>query len=118
MSLYEEYIATDYLETDSFIAGSDHVFEFIGLNDSNELFDVSACEMKWMLSPYAQPEYNLIQKTAIVSGSSSFIVSLSGNETINLGGVYLQQMEVTDGAGHVERPAQGIVIIRKAIPTQ
>jgi len=30
--------------------------------------------------------------------------------------IYIQQMKITDGAGKNIRPAQGIVIIRKAVP--
>lgn len=116
MARYEDYMKTDYLDTTTFIAGTDFTFRFPLYNDSNEYVNANAYSMTWLLSPYGQPEYKILQKSGVVSGSTLFIVTLDSDDTIDLGGQYLQQIVLTNIAGEKIRPAQGVVIIRKAIP--
>lgn len=116
MSLYDNYRNTEYLDDVSFIGGTDFSFEFPLYTEGGNAISINGATMRWFLSLYGQPEYTILEKTALNSGSSMFIVKLNPADTYYLNGVYLQQMEITDISGSKTRPAQGIVIIRKAIP--
>ena len=118
MTLYDDYRNTDYLDDISFIAGSDYTINFPVYDQYRTSVDISSSKMKWMLSLYGQPEYTILVKDAKTSGSTAFIVTLNSNDTIDLGGIYLQQPEISDVSGKKIRPAQGIVVIRKAISTK
>ena len=117
MTLYDDYRNTDYLDDVSFIAGTDFMLEFPIYDENGLPENITSSTMNWMLSLYGQPEYAILKKVAVSSGSDVFQVNLSSNDTINLGGVYLQQAEIIDVGGKKFRPSQGIVVIRKAIPT-
>ena len=116
MPLYDDYRNTDYLDDVSFIAGTEFTLNFPVYDVLNNPIGLNGCSMKWGLSLYGQPDVLILQKTATVSGSYTFVVSLEEADTIGLGDVYLQQAMITDIDGRVFRPAQGVVIIRKAIP--
>ena len=118
MTLYDDYRNTDYLDDISFIGGTDYILYFPLYNTSGNLVDINASTMIWLLSPYGQPEYPILQKEATTSGSNTFVITLNSTDTLALGGVYLQQPEITDVLGKKFRPAQGVIIIRKAIPVQ
>ncbi len=110
------YTELEYLEETSFIAGQDLTLRFDLYNESDAPIELSnACTLRWMLSPYGQPEYNLLEKQGIViSGTNYFTISLQASDTYILGGIYLQQIKVTDLNGKTYR-AQGIINIQKAI---
>lgn len=116
MTLYDTYRNTDYLDDVSFIAGSDFTFNFEIYDANNVAVNINASTIKWALSPYGQPDQTVLQiDDFTISGTYTFVVALTPSDTKNLGGVYIQQIEITDFAGKKFRPAQGIVIIRKAI---
>lgn len=116
MSLLEEYNNTDYLEDTSFIAGSYFILEFELWLEGGQILETGGSTMMWLLSPYGQPEICLLEKRAASSGSGVYTINLESSDTATLGGTYLQQVEITDVSGKKHRPAQGIIIIRKAIP--
>lgn len=116
MTLSDSLQSTNYLDDVAFIAGTEFTLEFPIYNSGGGEFQVNGCSMKWALCPYGQPEINLLQKNGVISGSSAFTVTLSKEDTIDLGDIYTQQIEITDIAGKTIRPGQGIVIIKKAIP--
>lgn len=118
MTLYDDYRNTDYLDDVSFIAGTEMVLNFPIYDDAGNTINVNGFTMKWVLGYYGQPEATpVLQKTAVQTATHIFTVTLTESDTLALGGdIYLQQMKITDGAGKIMRPAQGIVIIRKAIP--
>lgn len=116
MTLYDAYRNTDYLDDVSFIAGSNFTLYFEIYDSNNVAVDINASTIKWALSPYGQPDQTILQiNDFTISGTNTFVVELEKEDTINLGGVYIQQIEITDFYGNQFRPAQGIVIIRKAI---
>lgn len=118
MTVYDDYRNTDYLDDISFIAGTDFIINFPVYDNvtTKNPVDINSSSMKWLLSPYGQPEYCVLEKTATISGSSTFVVTITSRDSSVLGGVYLQQMQIIDSSGSKIRPAQGIVVIRKAIP--
>ena len=119
MTLYDDYRNTDYLPDISFIAGTEMYLEFPVYDENMSLVDISSGSMTWVLGLYGQPDTRILQKEATILDSNTFLVTLTEDDTISLGGsVYLQQMIVTDADGIKIRPGQGIVTIRKAIPVE
>jgi hypothetical protein len=120
MSLYDDYRNTDYLDDVSFIGGTEFILYFpIYDADTGNLMTINSSTATWVLGLYGNPEISpaVLQKTATIYDSHTFAVTLTENDTINLGSdIYIQQLRITDSAGKKNRPAQGIVIIRKAIP--
>lgn len=118
MTIYEDYSQTDSLEDVTFIAGTDFQLEFPLYNETGNAININASTMKWLLGYYNNPNIApIIEKTGVAVNDNTFVVTLSEGDTINLGDdVYIQQMVITDTAGKKVRPAQGKVIIRKAIP--
>jgi hypothetical protein len=135
MTLYDDYRNTDYLDDLSFIAGSEISLYFPILDESGTQttiqsyggaslplllngspLNVNGASLKWALSIYGQPDFTILEKDATVYDSNTFVVALTEDDTINLGGeIYLQQMRLTDSTGKRFRPSQGIVVIRKAV---
>ena len=116
MASYDTYRNTDYLDDVSFIAGTDFTFNFEIYDENNVAVNINASTIKWVLSLYGQPDETILQiDDFTISGTNTFVVELTADDTKDLGGVYLQQIEITDFEGKKIRPAQGIVIIRKAI---
>lgn len=121
MTIIDEYNKTDYLESVSFIAGSNFELEFhlLASGDVTIGTDVpvyaGGAFLKWFLSPYGQPDICVLEKEVISSGNGVFSVVLDHNDTYNLGGTYIQQLEIKDISGKSFRPAQGIVVVREAI---
>jgi hypothetical protein len=118
MTLYDDYRNTDYLDDVSFIAGSEFTLYFpIYDGVSKVLSPISGTSMKWVLSYYGDPETAILQKNASAYDANTFAVAFTKADTINLGSdIYLEQIQITDSDGKIFRPAQGVVIIRKATP--
>lgn len=117
MTLYDDYRNTDYLPDVSFIAGTEVTLKFPVKDTDGVPLSISGASMIWVLGIYGQPDYQILQKTATAYDANTFAVELSESDTLALGDViYLQQMRVTDSSGKKMRPAQGVVVIRKAIP--
>lgn len=126
MGSYDNYRNTDYLDDVSFIAGSEFVLKFPVSNELGAPLNISTSTMDWGLALYGQPEVSILHKAATRYDSTTFQVELEEADTLTLGDdVYLQQMRITysyveDGntiTKHL-RPAQGLVIIRKAVAVE
>lgn len=115
MALYDSYNQTDYLETISFIAGTKYTITFPVFDENGAPVSMVTGRMTWLLSPYGQPETRILQKEATTSGSYSFVVTLDPQDTMGLGGIYLQQPLLRDVDNNEFRAGQGVVNIRKAI---
>jgi len=118
MTVYDTYRNTDYLDDISFIAGTEMILDFPIVNSDGNTVNINGFSMIWVLGYYGQPDLSaILQKTASEYNSSTFRVTLDEDDTLDLGDdIYIQQMKITDASGKIFRPAQGIVIIRKAIP--
>jgi len=97
----------------SFIAGTEYtlIFDVYDINGSPLSLSGSTCT--WTLSPYGQPEYAIMTKTGIISGSISneFSITLGLTDTETLSGKYIQQPIVVDILGNENRPAQGVLTL-------
>jgi hypothetical protein len=107
------------LEEVTFIGGNEFIFSF-GVYDSNgSPIDLSATTPSWAMSYLGQQDSPVLVKAGVLSGSSpnEFSVTISGIDTIELSGVFIQQPIILDFDGGTYRPAQGRIIIIPAIQT-
>lgn len=112
---YTNYTSINTLEEFSIIAGNDFLLQFtIYQDDGVNLLDISTSTIKWVLSPFGQPSFTALQKTATITGVGTFEVSLLSSDTENLSGKYIQQ-PIIDSAGVIYRPGQGCVFIQPQI---
>ena len=117
MSIQTEY-ESQKLDDMSLIGGTDYTLEFPILTPTGNSVDISSASMKWLLCPYGEQSYPILEKSAETSGSATFIVNLTSLDTLYLDGIYLQQIEITNSSGSKIRPAEGVILIKKAIPVQ
>jgi len=111
------YTTINSLDDTFFIAGTDFTLEFTAYEeDGLTPADLGGATIEWMLCPYGRTGYNVLQKTATITGLSTFEVNLLSTDTINFSGKYLQQFEITSFYGQKYRPAQGNFLISPAIP--
>lgn len=115
MTIIDAYNQTDYLDTVSMIGGSYKELEFHFQDSAGNPILTGGALLKWFLSPYGQPDICVLEKEGNYIENGKFAVILDYADTYFLGGTYVQQIEITDVDGKYFRPAQGIVIIRKAI---
>jgi hypothetical protein len=113
---YTSYQTINSLDEASFIAGGEFLFEFtVYESDGINPLDLGGASVEWVLCPYGQSEYTALQKTATITGTNTFEVSLSSSDTINLSGKFIHQPIITAFSGEEFRPAQGTVLIIPAI---
>jgi len=113
----DDYRYTDSLPTISFIAGSDYKVNFYTYNTGGNPVNINAGTMDWYLSPYGSLDTLTLHLNGIAGASNLFVLSINGSSTSALHGVYTYQPKITDFSGKPIKTGQGMVIIRKAIPT-
>ena len=114
---FTNYQIINSLEEFPMIAGNSYtltfnVFEEDGVNP----VDLGGATCSWALSPYGQPEYNILQKTGTITGTNVFKISLLTSDTQSLSGKYIQQPIVVSFLGETYRPAQGLISVISQIP--
>jgi hypothetical protein len=115
---YIQYAEVNSLDEISMIAGNDFTMTFtVYQDDGVTLQDIGGATIKWMLAPYGQSDYNVLQYNGNIITANSFTISLLGADTINLSGKYIQQLKINSFYGQVYRPAQGVVLFIPATPT-
>jgi len=102
----------------SMIAGSNFTLTFtVYESDGVNLLDLTGATIKWVICPFGQADYTVLQKTGVITGTGTFTVTLSGSDTATLSGKYVQQPVITDFLGNIFRPAQGTILIMPRIVT-
>lgn len=117
MSSFQNFAIINSLDDFSMIAGNEYtlvynVFEQDGLTP----LDLGGATAYVVLSPYGQTDYNILQKTATITGTSTFQVVFLGTDTANLSGWYIQQPVIYSFTGNEYRPAQGRILVSPQIP--
>ena len=113
---YASYIQ-DSLASISFIAGNDFTLEFVVTeSDGVTPMDIGGSSVKWVLSPYGQPDYKVCQVEGVITDTNKFTVSLASALTKDLSGNYIQQPIIIALSGAEYRPAQGIIVIKPRTP--
>ena len=115
---YALYQNINQLEDTAFIAGSNFTFIYnIYEADGITPVDISGSSVKVRISPYGQPDYNVLTKTGNITGTGIFRVTLTATDTQNLAGKYTQQIWIQSFSGIEYRPAQGVILIIPRIVT-
>lgn len=117
-SSYTSYSDINSLNEFSMIAGTNYTLTFtVYDSDGVNLLDLTGSTIKWVICPFGQSDYTVLQKTGVITGTGVFTVSLVGTDTATLSGKYVQQPVITDFIGNIFRPAQGTVLILPRIVT-
>lgn len=104
----------------TFIAGSQQYFYFDLFNEDGTEFDVSGFGQALLtIAPYNDPYLSLvsIQGEPEAEYTNRIRFSLDGAKTTNLNGVYIHHLILTDGAGNIHKPIQGLITIIPKIGT-
>jgi hypothetical protein len=111
---------TDYLDLNSlgeiaFIAGTDMTLSFTVYDDLGVPLNLAGSSVTWELSPWGQPDVNVLEEAGTIISTSVFTVALASADTVDLYGKYTHQPVITDSVGKIFRPAQGDILIEPAI---
>lgn len=93
----------------SFIAGTEYTLSYTVYQDNGVVpLDISSGTAKLFISPLGQPEYVVLEKNGVISGTPGvFTVTLSLADTQSLSGKYIQQPVIYDFAAKEYRLGQG-----------
>lgn len=109
---YTSFSNINSLEEISFIAGSQYSLDFT-VYESNGItpMDLGGATIYWVLAPYGQPDYTVVQITATVTGANTFTVDIPSGATSSLSGKYIHQPVILSFGGKTYRPCQGIILV-------
>lgn len=109
---YTSFSVINSLEEFSFIAGSQYKLEFtVYQSDGVNPMDLGGATIYWVLAPYGQPDYTVLQLTGVVTGTNTFSVTIPFGSTTLLSGKYVHQPIIKSFGGLEYHPCQGIVMI-------
>jgi hypothetical protein len=112
MSSFTSYAQLNSLEEFSFIAGTDFTLVFnVFESDGATPLDIGGATVLWNLCPYGQTDYNILQITGVITGTSQFTVTIPSASTIDLSGKFTQQPVVMAFNGDTYIPGQGTLLI-------
>jgi hypothetical protein len=112
------YDQANYLPDDWLYAGSDKTWTYnIFAEDGATPLNISNGSLTLVLCPYGEPEITSLVKSGVIASTTSFTVSFTESDTINLSGKFLQQPIVVDSDGHKFIAGQGTVLIFPVIAT-
>lgn len=112
---YTNYQSLNALEEFSMIAGHDtlltyNVFQSDGVNP----LPLAGTTIKWVLAPFGNNGYTILQKTGTITGINTFTIQLLSGDTSSLFGKYSYQPVITSGTT-VYRPTSGSILIGEQI---
>lgn len=109
---YTSFATLNSLQEFSFIAGSSYTLDFtVYESDGINPMDLGGATIYWVLAPYGQPDYTILQITGSITGVNTFEVEITSALSENLSGKYIQQPIIVAFSGTEYRIAQGIVLI-------
>ena len=114
---YLTYATINSLEEFGFIAGTDYLITF-NVFEANGVspLDMGGASVKWLLAPYGQTSYNVLQINGVITGVGVFTVTVPSASTETLSGKYIHQPVITSFAGAKYRPGQGVLLLLPQIP--
>ena len=114
---YITYATINSLEEFGFIAGTDYLITFDVFEGNGVTpLDMGGGSIKWLLAPYGQTSYNVLQINGTITGVGTFEVEVPSASTISLSGKYIHQPVITSFAGAKYFPGQGILLLMPSIP--
>lgn len=113
---FVNYAKLNSLKEFSLIAGTEYTLEFNTFeSDGVTPLDLAGATIKWVLCPYGQPDYTILEANGTITDTSKFEVVLSSDSTRNFSGKYIQQPVVYSFLGSEYRPAQGVILFLDSI---
>ncbi len=114
---YDDYAPLNTLCEFNMIAGTEYILDYtVYEEDGVTLFDLTGCSAYLLLCPYGNFALKVAQKSANVTGMSTFEVKLETDDTLGLAGKYIQQPLIIDADGNSFYPSQGVILIQNRIP--
>lgn len=114
---YTAYSDVNSLPEFSFIGGNSYTVDFTAYDETGlNPMDLGGASVYWVLSPWGQSEYNIVQITGTVTGLNTFEFNLTSILTKNLSGKYIHQPIIISFAGKEYRPAQGVCLVIPQTP--
>lgn len=114
---YLTYATINSLEEFGFIAGTDYVITFNVFEENGITpLDMGGATIKWVLAPYGQTSYNVLQINGVITDVGVFTVTVPSASTETLSGKYIHQPVITSFAGAEYRPGQGTLLLIPRIP--
>ena len=115
-SSYIGYQEINSLTEFPMIAGTDWVLTFNCYEDDGVTpQDIGGATITWRLSPYGQPDYNILEIAGVISDVSEFTVTVPAASTESFSGIYTQQPVIDSFFGQRYKPAQGNILVIPAI---
>ena len=109
---YTSFTNINSLEEFSFIAGSQYSIDFtVYQSDGINPMDLGGATVYWVLAPYGQPDYTVLQITATITGTNTFTVTIPSASTASLSGKHIHQPIILSFGGKVYKPCQGLLLI-------
>lgn len=114
---YTSYSNINSLPEFSFIAGNQYEIDFT-VFEANGItpMDIGGATVYWVLAPYGQPEYKVVQITGTVTGTNTFKFIIPSATSSVLSGKYIHQPIIVSFGGLEYRPAQGILLVIPQTP--
>ena len=107
---FVNYAKLNSLKEFSLIAGTEYTLEFnVFEDDGITPLDLGGATVKWVLCPYGQPDYTVLEITGTITDTSTFQVVLPSASTRTFSGKYIQQPVIYSFLGSEYRPSQGVV---------
>lgn len=113
MTVYDAYKQLVYIPDMSIFGGTDTPLEFVLRTPAGDPVNSGQVIGKWYLSPYGQPEINILELSCTPESPDKVVVNLTKDMTVMLSGAYTHQVELTDLSNKNFR-AEGVLIIHKA----
>lgn len=115
---FVNYAKLNSLQEFSMIAGTEYTLEYtVYEEDGTTPLDLGGATITWLLCPYGEPTYTVLQIAGTITGTNTFKVVIPSASTINLSGKYIQQPVIYSFLGSEYRPGQGVILILDAIAT-
>lgn len=114
---YTSYSEINSLDEIIFIAGTSYTLVFnVYAEDGITPVDLGGATIKWVLSPYGQPDYKILQLSGTITALNTFEVAITSASTDSLSGKFIHQPVIISFSGSKYRPAQGLLTLIPRTP--
>lgn len=98
----------------TFIAGTDYTIDYTIYDENGNAGNLSNALIEWNLSPYGQPDINLISCDGNIYNTNSFQILIPSLDSVDLEGKFIHQAIIRSGI-KTYRSQQGVINILPAV---